>query len=548
MRKILPIIMIIMFVTIFAYSQTGNYTSHNIFYLPKFGASGTNEYNEYNTYMEKADGLIWGNKTAIEALQSSLSNYVLTSTLNTTLEDYYTKLDIEGKGYLTSADISDFITDLTSFTTDDLTEGSNNKYFPGFTDLETDYDVDLTDYALASDLDNYISTTILPKPTEADKIIQTYKSGDTYKFKYINLPTPETGVDAFIDLTDTPVKYDDAKGLFLKVNNDENAIEFGTIIEADITDLGTYLTTETDPEFTSSPAYLIPAPTDAGKILETYKDGEDYKFKYISTPEGGGGGGTTDLSDLDDVVITTPADGEVLKYDDNSGKWINATDKDTIYTDNDAVSAIKADSDWKASDWDSAYDITSLIPTPETAGKILETYEDEEDENKVKFKYIDTPTGTDTTYTAGSGIDITSEVISLDFKYNPSLSNQTYSAFPDTGTVGEAVAFGDLLYFKWSDKKYYKAIGDDPDKAEVVAMAVAAISKDASGVIIRQGYVRNDSWDAFTDSIVYLSTSTAGKMQSSVPDTTGDQIKRVGQAVDSKIIFFNPSQDIGEVE
>jgi len=43
---------------------------------------------------------------------------------------------------LTESDISDlgaYITDLSGFDTDDLNEGSSNKYFPGFTDLSTDY-------------------------------------------------------------------------------------------------------------------------------------------------------------------------------------------------------------------------------------------------------------------------------------------------------------------------------------------------------------------------------------------------------------------------
>ena len=38
---------------------------------------------------------------------------------------------------------------------------------------------------------------------------------------------------------------------------------------------------------------------------------------------GGGGGG--DLNDLDDVVISTPADNELLAWDNGSSKWINQT-------------------------------------------------------------------------------------------------------------------------------------------------------------------------------------------------------------------------------
>ncbi|MBA7572925.1 hypothetical protein ES708_14712 [subsurface metagenome] len=51
------------------FSQTGNYTPHNLFYLPEYGAYGITEYNEYNAYMKIADAQIWANKTAITTKQ-----------------------------------------------------------------------------------------------------------------------------------------------------------------------------------------------------------------------------------------------------------------------------------------------------------------------------------------------------------------------------------------------------------------------------------------------------------------------------------------------
>ena len=38
----------------------------------------------------------------------------------------------------------------------------------------------------------------------------------------------------------------------------------------------------------------------------------------------GGGGGSSSLAGLSDVNLTTPTDGQVLTYDGNSSKWVNA--------------------------------------------------------------------------------------------------------------------------------------------------------------------------------------------------------------------------------
>lgn len=47
-----------------------------------------------------------------------------------------------------------------------------------------------------------------------------------------------------------------------------------------------------------------------------YKDG-----KYRTSDEGGGGASA--LTDLSDVNVSSPSDGQVLKYDNTTGKWIN---------------------------------------------------------------------------------------------------------------------------------------------------------------------------------------------------------------------------------
>lgn len=39
---------------------------------------------------------------------------------------------------------------------------------------------------------------------------------------------------------------------------------------------------------------------------------------------GGGGGGSSTLAGLDDVNLSSPSDGQILKYDNANSKWVNA--------------------------------------------------------------------------------------------------------------------------------------------------------------------------------------------------------------------------------
>ena len=292
MKKILLIIALIFLMALNVFAQTGSYTSHDIFYLPLYGAYGTDEYDQYNTYMEIADQLIWDNKTAIEAIEA---DYLVAADLT----DYYTKLEIDAFGY---------ITDLSGFDTDDLVEGSVNKYFPGFTSLLADYG--FTDNSTEWDLAygwgdhaaaGYLTTVALNDISDVNttgvadgKIIKydiatskwiiaddedtgtTYTAGtgldltgtvfslDASAFDLNDFPAdPDadrylfwndttgaitwaegsgSGVTTFVGLTDTPLAYTGYAGYFPKVNAGETALEFAELTESDISDFGTYLT------------------------------------------------------------------------------------------------------------------------------------------------------------------------------------------------------------------------------------------------------------------------------------------------------------------
>lgn len=67
--------------------------------------------------------------------------------------------------------------------------------------------------------------------------------------------------------------------------------------------------------------------TDNGKLYILYNDGNTAQWVQPSTPSvggGGGGGGATILDELSDVVLTSPTNGQVLKY--NGTQWINAAE------------------------------------------------------------------------------------------------------------------------------------------------------------------------------------------------------------------------------
>ena len=71
--------------------------------------------------------------------------------------------------------------------------------------------------------------------------------------------------------------------------------------------------------FSTSANGTVPKPTAAevsdGKYLKA--DGS------WATPSGGGGGGSSTLAGLDDVALSNPSNGQVLKYNSTSAKWEN---------------------------------------------------------------------------------------------------------------------------------------------------------------------------------------------------------------------------------
>lgn len=137
------------------------------------------------------------------------------------------------------------------------------------------------------------------------------------------------------------------------------------------------------------------------------------------------------------------------------------------------------------------------------------------------------------------------DIVTMDIN-NTLGTNLSYSGLIETGTVGENVVFGDVLYLKFSDGKWWKAKADAYATTPAQRMALASISANASGTLLIQGNVRYDSWSLAANK-VYLSAATAGAITTTIPSTTGNQIQVLGTVKTSTKLYFKPSHDVGEI-
>lgn len=149
----------------------------------------------------------------------------------------------------------------------------------------------------------------------------------------------------------------------------------------------------------------------------------------------------------------------------------------------------------------------------------------------------------DTTPQLGGNLDMNNKNIQITAAL---ATNQSYVGVIETGTVGENVAFGDVLYLKFSDGKWWKANASGYTKTPAVRMALATITANNSGSLLVEGYVRYDSW-SFATNKVYLSATTAGAITTTQPSTTGNQIQVIGDAKTSTNLYFKPSRDVGQI-
>jgi len=135
----------------------------------------------------------------------------------------------------------------------------------------------------------------------------------------------------------------------------------------------------------------------------------------------------------------------------------------------------------------------------------------------------------------------------------PGLADETGDGLTALVTVGENTVTGDTLYMK-ADGKYWKSDADSGAEMPAKVLVLdATIAADATGLVLHEGYYRNDdlyNWTLgngeanllFADVNPGLIVQFAGK-----PVGAGDQLQVVGYVVTADIIYFNPSYVLAEL-
>ena len=147
--------------------------------------------------------------------------------------------------------------------------------------------------------------------------------------------------------------------------------------------------------------------------------------------------------------------------------------------------------------------------------------------------------------TASNGVSLT-EASSIDLS-TPLLASADHTCTGLTAQMlaGGAISAFDLVCVHTTTSEVVEADASAYATARVIGIAPAAISDTATGTILLQGFIRDDSWNWTPGSTLYLS-ETAGAMTHTAPSTDGAFVNVVGVALSPDVVYINPSMDVIE--
>jgi hypothetical protein len=124
-------------------------------------------------------------------------------------------------------------------------------------------------------------------------------------------------------------------------------------------------------------------------------------------------------------------------------------------------------------------------------------------------------------------------------------ADHTFTGLSAQMLAGGAIAAFDLVCIHTTTSEVVEADASAYATARVIGIAPAAISDTATGTVLLQGFVRDNTWAWTAGSTLYLS-ETAGAMTHTAPTTDGAFVNVVGVALSPDVVYINPSMDVIE--
>jgi len=124
-------------------------------------------------------------------------------------------------------------------------------------------------------------------------------------------------------------------------------------------------------------------------------------------------------------------------------------------------------------------------------------------------------------------------------------ADHTWSGITGTFTVAQEALIGRLFY-AGDDGKLALTDNNLLAKMPAIAIAVSSIAAEATGALLLQGFLRDDTWN-WTPGVLLYTGALNGDIVTTIPAGSGDQVQVVGVAITADIIYFNPSLELVEV-
>jgi hypothetical protein len=120
-------------------------------------------------------------------------------------------------------------------------------------------------------------------------------------------------------------------------------------------------------------------------------------------------------------------------------------------------------------------------------------------------------------------------------------TNQTFNGAYVVLTCGEALALGDVAYFK-SDGKAWKANAGTVTTMPGFGLTVVAGTAAGVGTFLLHGFYRDDARYNWTIGGYLYMSATAGYLSQTQPVTTDGVVQVMGLAIpDADTVYFNPT-------